>query len=172
MMKNKTPGKLGTPANAKKSLIKKIKQRNYFPFLIPILAIVFLDQFTKHLIKENFYIGSSKEIIHSILSFTYVQNTGVSFGLFKGMNALFIAISFIALGFFIYLYLNNERYKNQLAFVCGGLLGNLMDRISLGSVVDFIDFHFWPIFNIADSAICIGIVWLIFSLIINKEDLL
>jgi signal peptidase II len=135
-------------------------------------AIVFLDQLTKYLIKENFFLGSSKEIIQGILSFTYVQNTGVSFGLFKGMNLVFVVISFVALGFFIYLYLGNIKFQSQLAFVCGGLLGNLMDRISLGSVVDFIDFHFWPVFNVADSAICIGIIWLMISLIKNKEELL
>ena len=103
MKKSNKKTEIEHSTSANKNTMHKIKHRNYFPFLIPLLAVIFVDQFSKHLIKENFYLGSSKEILQEILSFTYVQNTGVSFGLLKGINLVFVVISFVALGFFIFI---------------------------------------------------------------------
>jgi signal peptidase II len=115
--------------------------------------------------------GQSLNII-GFFSFTYLKNTGVSFGLFKGSNFLFAIIAFLALVFFIYVYLKKKKYFLQLSLITAGISGNLIDRIFLGHVVDFIDFHYWPVFNVADSAISIGMIWLLVLLIKNKEDLI
>ena len=86
--------------------------------------------------------------------FHLVQNTGAGFGILKGYNLLMIIVSVIALGFFIY-YFN----KNKLAcsLVVAGIIGNLVDRVLLGGVRDFIDLRIWPVFNLADSMITVGI---------------
>jgi signal peptidase II len=121
---------------------------------------------------ENFILGSSKKIIRNIFSLTYVKNTGVSFGLFKGFNWFFIITSIVALIFFIYIYLKKHKYPIQIAMIAAGITGNLIDRLFLGSVVDFLDFKIWPIFNIADSAISIGIIGLIIAVMRSGKDLL
>ena len=109
--------------------------------------------------------------IDGLSNLTYVGNTGVSFGLFKGVNWLFLIISFLALVFFMSLYSKNKKYRLQLSIICAGIIGNLIDRIFIGYVVDFLDFRIWPIFNVADSATFIGTIWLVILLIKNKEDL-
>ena len=123
------------------------------------LCIIIVDQITKYLIRTNIILYGSKIILKNILSFTFLKNTGVSFGLFKGYNWLFLFILIVAFGYFVYLYFKEK--KIQYSIICAGIIGNLIDRIFLGYVVDFINFHFWPVFNIADSAIFIGIFWLI-----------
>jgi len=100
-------------------------------------------------------------IIKPILSFTYVRNTGVSFGLFKGYNWIFTLILILALIYFVFLFFKEKQYRLIYSIICAGIVGNLIDRLFLGYVVDFVNFHLWPIFNIADSAIFIGILWLI-----------
>lgn len=148
-----------------------MKYRKHFLFLTIFLSIIILDQLTKFFIKSFFIVGSSKVIIKNIFSLTYTTNTGISFGLFKGFNEIFIIISVIVLIFFGYIYYKNKRYPIQIAFICAGIVGNLIDRIILGHVIDFLDFWIWPVFNLADSSISIGIVWLIIMLLKNKEDL-
>ena len=160
-----------TPSKEKKKTEKSSGKRP-LTFWVVFLAIVFFDQLVKYLVRTNFVPGSSNSVIGSILSFTYVNNTGISFGLLKGMNLLFIIVSFLALALFDYIYMKNRKYGTQLAVICAGIAGNLIDRLTLGYVVDFIDFHFWPVFNLADSAISLGILWLVFMLIKNKDDLI
>jgi signal peptidase II len=128
--------------------------------------LLFFDQLTKWLVRKNLVLGSSIDI-GSILSLTYVRNTGVSFGLFKGYNFIFTIIAAIALLAFIYFFLKRPDFR--LAFVIAGISGNLIDRLTLGYVVDFINFHFWPIFNIADSSIFTGIMLLLIQDMRRKE---
>ena len=134
-------------------------------FSLIALLIVILDQLTKFLVIKNFRINETLLIINKIFHLTYVQNTGAGFGILKGFEVLLIIISLIVIGFIVY-YIKkikeNERLLQiLLAFVLAGTIGNLIDRIRLGYVVDFLDFRIWPVFNIADSFITIGIIGLI-----------
>ncbi len=130
--------------------------------------VVLLDQLTKFLIRKNFQLNESLPIISNFFHITYVTNTGSAFGLFKGLNLFFILFSIaVAIGI---LYFMKEIKQNekmmQLAFglLFGGTIGNLIDRIALGSVVDFLDFRIWPVFNVADSAVTISVMILIVML--------
>jgi len=132
------------------------------------LIIVLLDQLTKLLIRNNFQLNQSIPIIENIFHFTYLTNTGSAFGMFKGLNLFFILFSIaVAIGILYFMkgIKQNEKMM-QLAFglLFGGTIGNLIDRIALGSVVDFLDFRIWPVFNIADSAVTVSVIILIILL--------
>ena len=144
-----------------------MNNKNKIMFSIAIL-IVILDQFTKFLIKNNLQSNESIPIIKNIFHLTYVANTGSAFGLFKGMNLFFILFSIIVI-FVIFYYLKQIKKKDRLmlfslGLLLGGTIGNLIDRIAYGSVIDFIDFRVWPVFNIADSAVTISVILLIILL--------
>jgi signal peptidase II len=132
------------------------------------LIIVFLDQLTKFLIKQNFQLNQSLPIIKNIFHLTYVTNTGSAFGLFKGFNIIFILISIIVVIIILY-YLkkikNNEKFLQfSVGLLLGGTIGNLIDRLSYGYVTDFIDFRIWPVFNVADSAVTLSVMAIIILL--------
>lgn len=121
-------------------------------FLIPI-AIVFFDQLAKFLFKDKHFF-----IIN------YQENYGAAFGLFQGQLLIFIFVAIFVI-FLIFFYYNKVKYKTALLFILGGTIGNLIDRIFLGFVRDFIDLKIWPVFNIADSANVIGAAILSYYLI-------
>ncbi len=149
-------------------------------FLIALL-VVFLDQLSKILIRNNFELNQSVPIIKGILSFTYTTNTGSAFGLLKGYNTFFILFSITVIIAILYIirkigHVNmkhvNERFQLShfsLSMLLGGTLGNLIDRFIYGSVIDFIDFRIWPVFNLADSAITISAV-LLFLLLLRIKS--
>ena len=129
------------------------------------LLIVFIDQLTKLLIIKNFKLNETLPIINNIFHLTYIQNTGAGFGILKGFNILLILIA-IAVVIIIFYYFKKIRENEILlqflvGFILGGTLGNLIDRIRLSYVIDFLDFRIWPVFNIADSFVTIGIIGLI-----------
>jgi len=133
--------------------------------IFPIaLFIILLDQLTKYLISKNMEISQSIPIIKNILHLTYIQNTGAGFGLFKGSNLLLIFISLIIIGiilFYLDKIIKERSIHIPVALILSGAIGNLIDRIVQGYVIDFIDFRIWPAFNVADSCITIGALWLI-----------
>jgi signal peptidase II len=136
--------------------------------LLVSFAILLLDQMTKNLILKNLAAGMSIPIIQNVFHLTFVQNTGIAFGLFQNSNLFFLCTSlFIMLGI-IYVLLQTPKEEKAthifLGMVLGGAMGNIVDRMFLGYVVDFLDFRFWPIFNVADSAITIAIIGLIIVL--------
>lgn len=151
----------------KKQRISSSTKKSSVIHLAVFLHLLIIDQLSKYIIRTNFRLGASLHF-GKFLSFTYVQNTGISFGMLKGFNGIFTLITIIALGIFLYFYFK-ER-KIQYAVIIAGICGNLIDRIMLGYVVDFINFHYFPIFNVADSAISIGIIWLISSDILKKSS--
>jgi len=140
---------------------------------LSITILVFLDQITKHL--SEVYIKVSEEIrILGFLNFVNVRNTGAAFGLFKGLgNLFFIIISVIAIGVIIYLLWKGKDEFIGLLLVLSGAVGNLIDRVFLDYVRDFIDFHIrglhWPAFNLADSYLTIGIAYIILVPAIRKK---
>ena len=132
------------------------------------LLIIFLDQLTKFLVKQNFQLNQSIPIINNILHLTYITNTGSAFGLFKGLNLIFVLFSIIVIVVIFY-YLkkiirNEKLLQFSVGLLLGGTIGNLIDRLFYGAVIDFIDFRVWPVFNIADSAVTISVMLLIILL--------
>lgn len=112
--------------------------------------LVFLDQVTK-------YLSVGKSLDFGFFAITYVRNYGISFGLFQGINDWIILISFLALGFLYYMRSEFKGFEYLLVVIVSGVIGNLIDRIFLGYVIDFIDFKVWPIFNFADVYLVVGI---------------
>ena len=133
------------------------------------LVVVLLDQLTKLLIKQNLRLNQSIPIIKNVLHLTYVTNTGSAFGLFKSLNVFFVFFSIIVI-IAIFYYLKKKIKENEkllqfaIGLLLGGTFGNLIDRLMYGFVIDFIDFRIWPVFNVADSAVTISIMLLIFLL--------
>jgi len=136
--------------------------------------VLFLDQLTKFLVRKNFQLSESIPIIKNIFHLTYVTNTGSAFGLFKGINPFFILFSMIVI-IAIFLYLkkitaNEKLLQLAVGLLLGGTVGNLADRLIHGHVIDFIDFRVWPVFNLGDSAITIGVSILALCLFLKKKN--
>ena len=154
--------------------MKRAKQVLY---LVISLLVVVADQWLKNYLVSNFKIGDEKTIIPGILSFTYLQNDGAAWNIFSGQMILFYLISIAAIAVVVY-YLFNPKYKNWLfdtglALVLGGIVGNFIDRLHLKYVIDMLqlDFVQFNIFNIADSAITVGIVLVfIYLIFISEKD--
>ena len=137
-------------------------------FLIISLVIVILDQLSKYLVAANMEIGQSIVIINNFLYITYVRNPGAAFGMLPYQTIFFIIITvivvFLIVFYYRYLSGNHLWLRLALALQLGGAIGNLIDRIREGYVVDFINFTiFPPVFNLADSAIVIGIALFIIA---------
>ena len=135
-----------------------------------------LDLVSKHLIDKSLgTVGASKEIIHGFISFIYVHNSGAAWGIFSGRPIFLIIISIIVIALFIAFYvLRLRKFKDKislwlsvsLGFIAGGCFGNLIDRIFLGYVRDFIKFSFFNFtFNIADACLTVGVVMFLIYLI-------
>ncbi len=142
-------------------------------FYLVALAVFFLDMATKLLVVNKMDMGQSIPIIKNVFHFTYIVNRGAAFGIFPQGNFIFILISFVGIIMVVGLYkkLNKEEFflRLPLGFILGGILGNLFDRIFRGEVVDFFDFRIWPIFNFADTFICIGISIIFLFTILGKK---
>jgi len=137
------------------------KRPVYFvPYGFGIFALVlFFDAYTKYMVASSFPPGSGREIF-SWLWLTYVQNTGILWGNFQGANTGLIWVSVAAFGALLYFH---DEFITIIEKICyalllAGLWGNMLDRIFRGFVVDFIDLGWWPVFNIADAAIVVGII--------------
>jgi len=157
------------------------------PAILITLIVLVLDQLTKLLVRTSMEIFESIPILKSVFGdtfmFTYVQNSGASFSLSPfspaGNRIFFVIVGFIAIGFIIYLMRRAEHRIQIIAFglVIGGALGNMIDRIMIGSVTDFVDVDFpdlimqrFPIFNVADSAIFIAMVLIIIDMFFIKSN--
>jgi len=147
----------------------KAERRGY---ILIILSVVILDQLSKYLIKTRLGFGSFP-LIDNLLYITIVRNTGAAFGMFKDTNFLLTIITVILIVFALrYLLISRGKLLGiALSLIVGGAVGNLIDRIMLGHVVDFIDVNYWPVFNIADSAVSIGIAILIYCIIRKQNHL-
>ena len=147
--------------------------------IIIIVAIIALDQWSKWAIKTSFNLYQSKPVIQDLLHFTYVTNDGMAFGLsFPGGKHVLLIMTILLTGFIVgFLWKEKNGHpliKYGLALILGGAIGNLIDRLLYGKVVDFLDlmignFH-WYIFNIADSSVTIGmILFIIHSFYIEQK---
>jgi signal peptidase II len=139
-----------------------------------VTLIIFLDQLTKFLATKYLLLNQSQPIIKGFLHLTLIHNRGAAFGILKNQVPLFIFTSILAI-ILIYFNLKGTKHKKPLIYnfslslVLAGALGNLIDRLFLGYVIDFLDLRIWPVFNIADSAITIGAILLGWSILIEKK---
>ncbi len=149
------------------------------PLLITILITV-SDQVTKLWVRYDFALGESREIVPAFFSFTYLRNPGAAWGMLGGHNAVLTLLSIVMLAaIFIFRrsFLSDTwEHRVALGLMVGGIIGNLMDRVRLGYVVDFLDFsiagYHWPVFNVADSAICVGVgIYVVSSLWLSTHPL-
>lgn len=138
-----------------------------------IVGVVLLDRITKLFITQTMTPGMSFPVIPGLVSCTYVLNPGAAFGLLEYKRLFFVVITLVALVaiFFLRHHIRREGPKARLgtALFLGGALGNLIDRIATGFVIDFIDFHFWPVFNLADICICVGVGLIVWSMLQNES---
>jgi signal peptidase II len=145
------------------------------PFWFTALLILIFDQGTKWLIKENMELYQSIPIIPNIFHLTYIENPGAAFGILANQRIFFIIITFIILAFIYYFYRqlkeNQVLLKIALGMVVGGALGNLIDRWRSGTVTDFFDFQIWPIFNIADTAVVVAMLYISYKVLTTKEEI-
>lgn len=145
-------------------------------YLITLLLVIVGDQFTKHLVASSMQLMQSQEIIDNFFYFTYAHNTGVAWGMLAGHLWLFIIVALISAGVMVYFFKRTSskeiltRFGLVLTFA--GMVGNLIDRVVFGYVRDFIDviiFNYdFPIFNIADMAVVIGVGLIIFEIIFEE----
>ncbi len=173
------------------------KNLSYTTMLAIIVGVLVLDQWTKYIIKSSMQLGQSIPVLGKFFCITYVENPGMAFGIRIENTLLFSALSITAaLLVFYYLFrLRNEGWllQSALSLIAAGAIGNLLDRFIRGKVVDFLDFEFfdiiippfdflglhfsgysltrWPVFNVADSAVTVGMIILIFYLIFVGDPL-
>lgn len=140
-------------------------------------VVVGLDQLTKALVLRQLEPGESIDVIGSLLQLTHVRNTGAAFGLFRGASGLLVLASLAGLAFFGLVIARRPPLLTALAaaLIAGGALGNLLDRAFRpwpfrGAVVDFIDFRFWPAFNVADMAVTVGAALLLLGSFTEPGD--
>lgn len=135
-------------------------------------TVVAIDQILKHIVTKNYPLGVSRPLIGNFVHITLWRNRGGAFGILPSMPfiiSLISAITIIAV-FLIISYYAQLRYGIALSLLLGGTVGNLIDRLRLGYVIDFIDFTIWPIFNIADVAITFGVIILLCQMFLDKHD--
>jgi len=144
-------------------------------FVIGVFLVTLLDQVTKILVQQNMNLMESIPVIDGIFHITYILNPNSAFGIIKFPNTVFITICVLVILLIVFLLRKKIAQKNKLVFfslvfILGGSLGNMIDRLRVGSVIDFLDFRIWPIFNIADSALNIGLFLLIIHFLFHKEE--
>jgi signal peptidase II len=148
-----------------------------------LVFIIAVDQLTKAVVDRTMTLHDSIPIIDGFFNLTYVRNTGAAFGIFAGSHEAFrlpflVIVSLVAIGVIIVMLKRlNEKETGlitALAFILGGAIGNLIDRILYGEVIDFLDFfwstYHWPAFNIADSCITVGVSITLFFLMRAKGE--
>lgn len=149
--------------------------------ILAIIILTALDQLVKHLISTNFQVGQTRKIIDGVFQLNYVQNRGAAWGSFSGKIVFLLAITFVILLAAIYVYIrlagNQEKkytpFRISLVFLISGAVGNMIDRVARGYVVDMFDFCLinFPVFNVADIFVtCSFIVIVILVLFKYKDD--
>lgn len=157
-------------------------------YFLVVIVVILADQFTKALIVTGFHLYEVREIVSGFFNLVYVTNSGAAFSILAGVNApwrhwFFLGVGGVAFCGITFAYFRLRRtsryYALPFAFIAGGAVGNLIDRVRYGAVVDFLDFYLgryhWPAFNVADSCICAGaFLFMLFNLMglygDNKEQ--
>ena len=159
-------------------------KRKYAILSVLTTLIIVLDQVTKYIVVDRFRYGESIPVIPGFFSLTYIRNTGAAFGLLAHANPAFRVpffvivpvVALIAIGFIFRKIPDRDiKLSSALSLVIGGAVGNLIDRVMLNYVVDFLDFHWkyqyhFPAFNVADMAICVGVGILMLDLLTQEDN--
>ncbi|MCL5985935.1 MAG: signal peptidase II [Actinobacteria bacterium] len=146
----------------------KVSLRNKVFVLLICFIIIGLDQFTKMLVKKYIPLGGTIDVWQGVFDLTHTTNTGVAFGLLQNRQSFVLFSSIIAIVLivlFLFKIQHNMLSIFGLGLTLGGALGNMIDRIFLGKVTDFLNFAYWPTFNVADSAVVVGFFLLALFLI-------
>ncbi len=151
-------------------------------FLVIWTGVLVLDQVSKAAVSATLKMYEVRPIVHGLLNLTRVHNTGAAFGLLAGQPSIlrtlfFLGVSLLAMGVVLWMLFRLPPDQKvelvALSLIFGGALGNVIDRARLGEVIDFIDVYYrtyhWPAFNVADSAITIGVMLLLYRLVFVKE---
>ena len=157
-------------------------KRKYWVLLITCFVILLLDQSTKYMVGKYLPLHRRIEVIPGFFNLTHVRNPGGAFGILGGAGQgwgtlFFVGVSVVAIGSLLFFFKRiKEDEKNlglSFSLVFAGAIGNLIDRLRYGEVVDFLEFYvstfYWPAFNIADSAICIGIGLMALELLLHDQ---
>jgi signal peptidase II len=137
------------------------------------IVVFILDRVTKSLVASQIPYGTEVPVIGHLVGITNVRNSGAAFGFLPAGAGLFLIASVVvAVGLAIYVMRNpgDQWSYGALGLIMGGTVGNGFDRIVYGTVTDFINFHFWPVFNVADSAITIGVLLLIATYFLRRPS--
>ena len=143
-------------------------------FIFIVFAVtLFLDQWSKYLIEQNVDLYQSIPVIQDVFHITYTRNQGAAFGILQGRRTFFIVITIVVLALLAYFYrelpLKNLVTRFAMGLAIGGIIGNFIDRVRLGYVIDFLDFRIWPIFNVADSAIVVAVIIFSYWFLVVEE---
>lgn len=151
---------------------------SYILCIICIVSVIVLDQVTKYIAVESLQPIDSFPIIEDVFHFTYVENRGAAFGMLKDQRWIFMVISALIIVVVFYLIVKYKSHLHPLmlvalSFTVGGGIGNMIDRIINGYVVDFFDFTLidFPVFNVADIFVCVGVGLIILDILLKKSDL-
>ena len=139
---------------------------------IIVASVILSDQITKFLALKFLQLNTPVPLIKNFLNLTLVHNRGAAFGFFQNQLFLFVLVSLFAIGLILYNLKNKTNpfiLKISLSLILGGAVGNLIDRLRFGFVIDFLDLRIWPVFNIADSVITIAALVLSWELLFNKH---
>jgi len=148
-----------------------IFSRRTLTFVTTAIAVIALDRWTKQLATERLLDSGLRSVpmLGEYIRLTYVENRGAAFGVLQNQTAFFILVGLVVISVIVasYRYIPEPSWLLNvcLGLQMGGAVGNLIDRVHVGYVVDFIDLTFWPVFNVADSAICIGVAGLAYSVL-------
>jgi signal peptidase II len=141
---------------------------------IIMALVILLDQALKAYIRSVLPVGESRDAIGSIMSLTHVENTGAAFSILSGNAVLLLAITGVCVVIgLVYMVRHKDAHwtmHTALSLIISGGVSNMIDRALKGSVTDMFDFHFWPVFNIADIAVCVGCGLLIIYVLFEDKD--
>lgn len=145
----------------------------YKIFYVILIFSVLLDQTVKYIVSKNIALGSGLPLIKGVFSISYIRNTGAAFGIFQGNNGFLIAVSslfIILLMIYVFRYIKEDVFlQTAAALIAGGAIGNFIDRISRGYVVDFFDLKYFSVFNTADIMINVGVALLLIDILFRGD---
>jgi len=163
---------------------RRIKESTLYraAYFLVSLAVLVLDQWSKGIVTRALDVHQTRAVIAGLFDLTYVRNAGAAFGLFASVDSSVKAIILNSVAVLVFIVVSayalrsshkSVRLQVGFALILGGAVGNLLDRVRFGYVVDFLDFsvsgHHWPAFNVADSAICIGVGLLFLDMLASDE---